>query len=742
MAETNSGELKKNARDYVLVIDGIHCADCERKIKGAVSAAEGVLDFRLNVPSKTALLRGDPEKISLPEIEKEINALHYKVSAFRKLPVPAAASVQKAFPCFARFLFSFAAAIFLFFDFAAEYSVYTEVAVTAAVFLFGSASFLGKKFRRGRGFFSIERMAVFAAAFAFLLAFLRGLGFADYGFKFYEACFFLAALNFGRWLFINHRNKNFPVLSRLRERIPTLARKLENGRCEFVDSGSLSPGDAILVKPGEIIPADGVITAGLGRMDETFFSGGPDDPLKGPSAEVYAGARNLDSEMEVKVRKKRGDSLFSARLKAVEESFLSNLEVKTMVQKKGLLFFSLFCALAFAAWLVPGSRLPWNDSYLILLAGLSFSVPASLLGSMPVTALISFFRLSRQSIIVNHINVADKMSGVKTAIIEAGFLLEDDFRADEISTGAMDEKEFMSLLSDVREYLDPRCGRAIEKAGARKPSGREAYLVERLERGGVRARVGGLEALCSLSLAPFEKRGIEIPPGVQSKVNFSDGVVLLVAAGGEYAGHIVFKIRLKKNATALIRFFRRMKVRPVLVSGFNYNAVRKIAEKVGVEEYYSGVSCLDEEFVVLRHKAYGRGTVFLGANTGALLKADVGVSLLSGDPALQSKDIAFARRVPNLKSVIAAVSAVNLVKKTAHGSVLAGYWINLFLFAVSVFLLLKNRQFSGFLALSVLFQYSAAIFNSFFLPVRPARIWRKIFRDLAGGKIGSGEVVK
>ena len=440
---------------------------------------------------------------------------------------------------------------------------------------------------------------------------------------------------------------------------PDEAHVERNGTEVVVSPDAVEVGEIIVVRPGEKIPLDGVITEGKSELNTLSLTGeaAPRDVTEGD--EVISGCVNVSGLLRVRVTKPFGESTVSKILELVENSALVKSKTENAITKFAHIYTPAVVAgaalLAIVPSLITGDWQRWVYSALIFLV---VSCPCALVISVPLSYFGGLGAASKSGILIKGANYLEALVSTDTvAFDKTGTLTQGCFRVTAVHPEGISEAELLTLAAAAEQYSNHPIALSLREAAGRSNSvgadGQDTSgaapvaanplpspdAVEELPGLGVRAEVNGRQIFVG-NARLMEREGLScrVPDGV--------GTVVYVAEKERYLGSILISDLLKPTAKEAIAELKACGVRRlVMLTGDREEAAAGTARELGLTEYRSGLLPGDkvtEMEALLREKRGVLAFVGDGVNDAPVLaRADVGIAMgaLGSDAAIEAADV-------------------------------------------------------------------------------------------------------
>lgn len=413
------------------------------------------------------------------------------------------------------------------------------------------------------------------------------------------------------------------------------------------------PGETVLVRPGERIPLDGVVTEGETSLDTSALTGEsmPRPALAG--SEVLAGMVNLTGTIRVVVARPYAESSVARILELVQQAANRKARTEQFITKFARYYTPAVVGLALLVAFVPPLIMPDQSLYTWIhraLVMLVISCPCALVISIPLGYFAGIGGASRRGVLVKGANYLEALARVDTVIFDkTGTLTQGSFNVvDVVGENGYTELEVLKLAAHAGAHSSHPVSTSIRNAYER--SDRELDLAsigeaKELTGMGVSATVRGERVLAGNDRLLHQEN-------IQHDVCVQDGTVVNVAHNHVLAGRIHLADEVKPGATEGISRLRRAGVgRIVMLTGDTEGVALDVAGKVGIREYRSGLLPQEkvealENIMAEQTVARGQSGVVAFAGDGindapALMRADIGIAMgaLGSDAAIEAADV-------------------------------------------------------------------------------------------------------
>lgn len=458
--------------------------------------------------------------------------------------------------------------------------------------------------------------------------------------------------------------KSRDSIARLMDIRPDAAGVERNGRVEMVRPETVAVGETIVIKPGEKVALDGVVTEGASALNTVALTGEslPRDIAVGD--EVLSGCINLSGVIKVRTTKSFGESTVSKIIRLVEHAGEHKSKSEAFITRFARIYTPVVVLAAVVLAVVPtllgGSFATWLYRALTFLI---VSCPCALVISVPLTFFGGIGGASRRGILIKGANYMDVLARVGTVVFDkTGTLTHGQFAVTAVHPDMRDEQELLHLAAHVEHFSTHPIGAALREAFPEEATdGCQISDVEEIAGQGIRAKVGG-------RVVSVGNSKLMDAVGAQWRDCEHVGTIIHVAIDGTYAGHIVINDRIKADSAEAISRLKALGVkRVVMLTGDREEVAADVARQLGMTEYHAELMPADKVALVEREaerQATGQAMAFVGDGINdapVLARADVGVAMggLGSDAAIEAADVVLMDDQPSKLAL-----AIQLARRT------------------------------------------------------------------------------
>ena len=486
---------------------------------------------------------------------------------------------------------------------------------------------------------------------------------------YYEAVIIIIALVLtGRALEAGARGRTAQALRGLVAMQPAIARLVRDGREDEVPLERVRAGDVILIRPGERVPVDGVVTEGSAAMDESLLTGESMPVTRTTGDTVIGGTIAGGGSLVVTATAVGANSVLAQIVRLMRDAQGSRAPIQHLADRVSAIFVPAVMAaalLTFAAWLAFGGTGVVMQAAAAAVSVLIIACPCAMGLAVPTAVMVATGRGAARGILIKGGQALQRAGEVTTVVLDkTGTLTEG--RPDVVETwvsAGVDADALLGVMAAVERLSEHPLAGAIMRSVAAAPAAGsvEAFVSE--PGGGVSARVGGRRVVVG-SAGYMRRMGIETGEVDLETARLSQGgrTVVVGAMEAEQGGRwalAAFAIadRLRPTSREAVAALTRLGLDVVMLSGDAQITADAVARDVGITRVIAGVRPEGKVAEVRRLQQAGFVVAMVGDGVNdapALAQADVGIAMASGsDVAVDAADIALIRG--DLTGVVAAM---------------------------------------------------------------------------------------
>ena len=475
--------------------------------------------------------------------------------------------------------------------------------------------------------------------------------------------------------FAEHRAKS--ELDALLSRVPTKATIIRKGKTIEVEVNDIRVGDLVLIKPGDVVPVDAVITDGIANFDESSLTGESLPQSKKISDELLSGSVSIDGAVTAKAIRIAQDSQYEQIIRLVRSATRTQAPIVRLADRYSVPFTFAAYTIALAAWFFGHQAIRFLEVIVV-------ATPCPLLLAAPIAIISGMSRASKHGIIIKTGSALEQLAEAKTiAFDKTGTLTRGELSVDTVSTfNSFTRQDVLKYSASLEQNSNHVLARAITQEAVKKdikiPKSKH---VNEFAGQGLAATAGGKSILVG-RLDFLESRSIDFPAKFSS--NQPSLTATYVAVDGKLAGAITFKDEIREESKSTIKRLTKLGVKNILmITGDNKATASAVAKKLGITHVHAQMLPSDKLRVLEELKE--RPVVFVGDGVNdapVLTVSDVGIALgaRGSTAASQSADM-----VIMLDDISRVARAMEIAKRTfsiARQSILGGIALSVILMLI------------------------------------------------------------
>ncbi len=479
------------------------------------------------------------------------------------------------------------------------------------------------------------------------------------------------------------------------------------GAEEDVPIDRLAVGDVVIVRPGEVVAADGRVLAGSSAVNEAMITGESIPVEKGPGDEVTGGTQNGTGTLRFRVTRVGGDTLVAQILRLVEEAQGSKAPIQRLVDRIASIFVPIVFAVAFAsalAWLLFGPEPRFGYALSAFVAVLIIACPCALGLATPTAIIVGTGRGASRGILIKSAQALEAARAIdvvafdKTGTLTVGRPEVVEY----MNCAGIGEDEVIRILASAESRSEhPLAAAVVELATTKGLALAEPTAFEALPGQGIHATVDGHDVWIGNPALARARGFARLGDDVVARHQEKGRTVLVGTIDGEPAGILALADTPKAAARDAIAELRRMGMRTLLVSGDARRVADAIARELGIDEVRAEIRPDGKAEIVAELQSAGHRVAMVGDGVNdapALARADLGIAIGSGtDVAIATADVVLVGGDP--RGVPRSLHLARATVSTIRQNLFWAFFYNVALIPVAAGVL---YPFSGWLLSPVL----------------------------------------
>ncbi len=549
--------------------------------------------------------------------------------------------------------------------------------LSSIIYFYGGSPFIkglfGEVKKKQPGMMTLIGFAISVAFFYSAMTVLTGKG-KDF---FWELATLIDVMLLGHWIEAKSVLGASRALEELVRIMPTTAHLVKNGEIEDVPVSKLVAGDIVLVRPGEKIPADGVVIEGESYVNEALLTGESKPVHKKEGDKAIGGAINGDGVLKIKIERTGEETYLAQVIKLVKQAQESKSRTQDLANRAAaLLFYIALTAgiITYITWFFTKSPDFAMERAVTVLV---IACPHALGLAIPLVVAVSTSITAKNGILIRQRRAFEEMRGIDAVVFDkTGTLTEGRFGVVDVIS-FIPENELLELAAGVEinsehiiakaivEYAQEKSIKIPQVEGFKALPGKGAYGIIKDKE----IYVGSPNLLKELN--------IEIDDERIKKLQEEGKTVIFVVVDKKLAGVFALADKIRQESHEAVKKLRENGIKVYMLTGDSKEVAEWVAKELNIDEYFAQVLPNEkaEKINLLKKKGYKVAMVGDGINDApALVTADVGIAIGAGtDVAIESADIILVKNDPRDVYKIVDISKKTYAKMVQNLWWAAGY---------------------------------------------------------------------
>ncbi|SKA42966.1 Cu2+-exporting ATPase [Chitinophaga eiseniae] len=510
---------------------------------------------------------------------------------------------------------------------------YLLCTLSAVIFLYGGWPFLSgwwsEMRMRNPGMMTLIGFAI-TVAFVYSVATLFGLQGMDF---FWELATLILIMLLGHWIEMKSVAGASRELEMLVQLMPAEAHLVEGGNIREVKTDSLQPGNMVLIKPGEKVAADGIVTEGSSYLNESMLTGESKPVKKSTGDRVIAGSINGNQALHIKVSHNAAASYLSQVIKLVNDAQQAKSNTQLLADKaaRWLTIIAIVAGIAtFAYWRIDGQSISFAMERMVTV--IVICCPHALGLAVPLVVARSTTVAAKNGLLIKNRTAFENARKITTLVFDkTGTLTVGKFQVVQLETldNRYSQQEILTLAAAVEQQSEhPIATGIVERARTEGLQIPAASDMQALAGKGISATVNGKKV--QVVSPAYVKE--QFPQ--QSTIGQTDtGTLSFVVVDGQPAGYIVLADEIRPESLPAIQALKKEHIASVLLTGDNKKVAAAVAQQLQLDNYIAEVLPHQKLEEIKKLQDAGQFVAMTGDGINdapALAQADIGIAIGSG----------------------------------------------------------------------------------------------------------------
>lgn len=669
-----------NYTKKTLGVQGMTCAACAASVESMLLSQEGIFSAQVNFAAKTVFVEYASDRINVAEMKKVLQQIGYDISGdmendadqievaekkrYNELRLRMLVAILLSLPVFT---------IGMFFHNTWTWGNWISLILSAPVLFWAGRDFYINAFKQARhGTANMDTLVALSTGVAFVFSLFNTLFphvFHQQGLHadvYYEAAVVIIALILlGRWLEEGAKNKTNSAIKKLMGLQPKTVRVLRDGNTLEIPVRDVQIGELVIIRPGEKIAVDGMVTDGNSFVDESMISGEPIAVEKKSSSKVFAGTINQNGSLTIQTEKVGRATLLSQIIRAVQEAQGSKAPIQKTADRIAAVFVPVVIGVALMSgmlWYVLGPEPALTRAMLAVVTVLIIACPCALGLATPTAIMVGIGKAASHGILIRDAQSLEIAHRVDTVVLDkTGTITEGKPKVTDIVWSPETNKDtFTSILFAIESRSDhPLAGAVVRHLKMESNDNPIITDLQNTPGRGVSASVNnhryyiGSEAWVNELHVPFIDT---IQISAQNMINKAQTVVYFFDEKSVLAV-IAIADTIKPSSAAAVTELHRLGIEVHMLTGDHGISAEYIAKQAGISTVRSGVMPHEKGQYIKSLQAQGKVVAMVGDGINdaeALVFADVSLAMARGsDIAMDTAKITLMNS--DLKHIAAAM---------------------------------------------------------------------------------------
>ncbi|MDK2089890.1 heavy metal translocating P-type ATPase [Aliarcobacter butzleri] len=501
---------------------------------------------------------------------------------------------------------------------------------------------------------------------------------------FESAAIVLTLITLGKFLEARAKENTSEAINKLINLTPKTALVLRNNQEIEIPVDELVLKDIVIVKPGNIVPTDGVIIFGNSSIDESMLTGESLLISKKVGDKVIGASINKSGSFKFEVTKLGEDTVLSQIIKLIEEASSSKAPISKLADRISAIFVPtviVISILATVTWLFLGYSFEFALS--IGIAILVISCPCALGLATPTAIMVGTGKGAQNGILIKSAESLEIAHTINTVVIDkTGTITEGKTQVTDIFTSEkITQDKLLQLCATIEKNSEhPLADAILKKAQEKEIELLNATDFEALNGLGIKAKVEDrLLYIGNKKLLDSKNISLDLFYEKSEKLANESKTPIFIADENEVLGLIAISDVVKPTSKDAILEFEKMGLEVIMLTGDNYKTANAIAKQININNVIAEVLPQDKEKEIQKLQSLGKKVAMIGDGINdapALVRANVGIAIGAGtDIAIESANIVLVKS--DLLDAVKAIQLSNAVIKNIKQNLFWAFFYNI-----------------------------------------------------------------
>ncbi|MEW6005076.1 MAG: heavy metal translocating P-type ATPase [Stygiobacter sp.] len=707
-------------KKYNFPVEGMTCASCVTRVEKIIGKFETVKNVSVNLANESVTFEAD-ENLDLNSVAKEIEDYGYKLKIenesatsknfdaqditikdeyFELLKKDFTLALIITIPVFLISMLKDFHFFHLIWPFNLNYTNNILLILTTPIIFISGKRFYSSFWKNLKHLsFEMNSLVAIGTASAygysvFVTLFPNEISNHGQLHVYYEtAAVIITLILFGKILEHRSKRKTNEAIKKLIELKPKVTTIIVDGIEKQISINELKLGDVVKIKPGESIPADGIVISGETTINESMISGESIPVDKKINSKVIGGTINLTGSFQFRVTATGDNSILGQIIKLVETAQASKPPIQKLVDKVASIFVPavmIIAIITFLFWMILGSENTFTNALTNFIAVLIVACPCALGLATPTAIIVSTGLAAQNGILIRNGESLEVAQKISTIIFDkTGTLTEGNPIVKNIFNYDYDVNELLKLVASLEKNSEHPIAKAIVKyAQENNIEMLQPDYFKNLSGFGI---VGSVEnknlVIGNLNLMKEFSIKLNLEKTTNEFNDENSNSVIYVAIENDLKGIIQIEDKIKDSSLEAINKLKNLQIKTVMITGDNKNSAQKIANEINIDEFKAEVLPDQKSEIVKQYQSKNEIVAMVGDginDSPALAQADISFAIGTGtDIAIESSQITLVSG--NLKLIPKAIKLSKITLNIIKQNLFWAFFYNVILIPLAAF---------------------------------------------------------